>query len=287
MGDKVTILLLATNQLELACPRFGDEHREIENSIKRGSFRDSFQTISKPGVRASDLAPYLLENNPHIVHLSAQGSAAEGIILEDDAGNARPMRADELAGILKILKGKIRFVFLNVCYSKAHAETISHHVVDYAIGMNGTIDDDPAVTFAASFYEMLAFGKSVKDAFEVARRVPGSDAPILFIRDGVNHREPLAGVAERGQKSINDGETAAFISTPGWYRRLGRVRAAVILAIMLVVVVLSLWLGFGRSNGTREVLDAVKHSKQEKPGDQNDNQDKAGEHKLAIEPLER
>src|SRR4051794_13244979 len=116
MTDKIRITLLATNQLELAYVRLGDELREIENKIQGASHRDAFEPIAKPAVRVSDLGGYLLRHQPHILHFSGHGKPIEGIILEDASGNEKAVGMSELTLILGALKDNLRLVFFNVCY---------------------------------------------------------------------------------------------------------------------------------------------------------------------------
>ena len=64
--------------------------------------------------------------------------------------------------------------------------------VDCAIGMKRAIEDKAAITFAASLYRALGFGRSVKEAFDQAvahLAMEGSsnqDNPELFARDGID-----------------------------------------------------------------------------------------------------
>ena len=64
------------------------------------------------------------------------------------------------------LKDNIRCVVLNACFSKAQAEAISKHI-DCVIGMSKAIKDNSAVSFAASFYQALAFGRNIQEAFDL------------------------------------------------------------------------------------------------------------------------
>lgn len=218
MIQTIRILLLATNQLDLAYVRLGDEQREIQQQIQRGRFRDSFNLTAYSAVRVSDLGTYLLEYEPHIVHFSGHGTDEEGMILEDETREIRPLRVDELTGLVRALKDNISMVFLNVCHSRPHAEAVSR-VVDYAIGMDGTIDDTPALAFAGSFYHTLAFGRSVKEAFDVAKALAGSDAPMLFIREGVDPVEPFVQAAE--VRKLKSTLTSLIDGTASEAERLG------------------------------------------------------------------
>jgi hypothetical protein len=198
MTNETKTLLLATTQFDLVYLRLDEEVREIEEKIQPGSFRDSFDLIQRSAVRVSDLGTLLLKHRPRIVHFSGHGIASEGISFEDDTGNIKLLGVDELAGILRLFKNDIRITFLNVCDSKPHAEAIAHDI-DYVIGMDGEIRDKSAIVFAASFYQALAFGLPVKEAFEMAkeqlniRGLEGSGVPVLLVRQGVDASQPFLG----------------------------------------------------------------------------------------------
>ncbi len=55
---------------------------------------------------------------------------------------------------------------LNACYSHAQATGIAEQI-DVVIGTSSKLTDDTAVTFAASFYQALAYGRSIQTAFEL------------------------------------------------------------------------------------------------------------------------
>jgi NB-ARC domain len=199
MTDKITLLILGTNQYDVRYARVGDELREIEDRILTGPLRDSFEPIVKPAVRLSDLGAFLPRYKPHIVHLCGHGGESQGIILEDNFRKKKPVGVEQLTGILGSLKGNIRLVFFSVCHSKPYAESITE-IIDYAIGMDGVIDDEPGLAFAGAFYQALAFGDSVKDAFDVAVDVAGltgSKLPVLKVREGVDPSKPFLSRREK------------------------------------------------------------------------------------------
>lgn len=190
MTDKIKVLALATNQLDLAYVRLGDELREIENKAQMGPFGHSFEFNLKSAVRASDLDMALLKHKPHIAHFTGHGKPEQKIILEDDAGQIKHVGIAELTGIVRTLKDNLRIVFFNVCYSKPFAEAMVQEI-DYAIGMEGAIEDDAAIKFAAAFYQTLAFGRSVQEAFDLAKHLAKSKEPELLVRQGVDATQPF------------------------------------------------------------------------------------------------
>jgi hypothetical protein len=57
-------------------------------------------------------------------------------------------------------------VVLNACFSEAQAEAIAKHI-DCVVGMSKTIKDRSAISFAASFYQALAYGRTVQEAYDL------------------------------------------------------------------------------------------------------------------------
>lgn len=196
MRKKIKIIFMASNPVDTSALRLGQEVREIDAKIEVGSARDAFELVQQHALRTSDLQHVLLRHKPHIVHFSGHGSETEEIMLEDATGRSKLVSQQALASLFSILKDNVRIVVLNACFSKGQAEAISN-VIDYTIGNNKRVGDEAAITFAAAFYRALAFGRSVEEAFALARleldlvKMPGSDAPELFVREGVDPTEPF------------------------------------------------------------------------------------------------
>ncbi len=196
MRDKIKVIFLASNPVDTTALRLGEEVREIDEKIEVGSARDAFELVQQHALRPSDLQHVLLRHRPHIVHFSGHGSETDEIILEDEAGMRQLVSQQALTSLFQILKDNVRIVFLNACFSKPQAEAISG-VIDYTVGNSRRVGDKAAIPFAAAFYRALAFGRSVEEAFALARleldllKIPGSDIPELFVREGVDRTEPF------------------------------------------------------------------------------------------------
>ncbi|MGA9768038.1 MAG: NB-ARC domain-containing protein [Blastocatellia bacterium] len=196
MTDQITVLLLATNNLEMAYVRLDEELREIDEKIQVAPFHNSFEFVSRATTKVSELPTLLLRYKPHIVHFSGHGRPSGEIILEDDFGQRRPIGDSELTGILGAIKDNIRLAVFHVCYSKTYAEA-ARAIFDYAIGMDGVMERESAIAFAGAFYRTLAFGRSVKEAFATAREhlnilgLTGAEVPVLLYGENVNDSEPF------------------------------------------------------------------------------------------------
>jgi hypothetical protein len=107
--------------------------------------------------------------------------------LLDKNSNPKPVSKAALVSLFRTLKDNIRVVLLNACFSRPQAEAITGEI-DCAIGMMRAIGDDAAITFAASFYRAIGFGRSVKEAFDqgkTALQLEGTaeeQTPVLMMR---------------------------------------------------------------------------------------------------------
>lgn len=194
MLNKIKLLFLAANPVEVPHLRLGQEIREIEEKILSAPHARSFEVISKFAVRPQDLVTSLMRHRPNIVHFSGHARANE-IILEDDDGNMRPVSKEQLESIFSVFNNTIRLVMLNACYSEAQLAGFSR-IIDYAVGTSSVLGDQAAIEFAACFYQSLAFAHSIPEAFELAKcqvSISHTESEIfaLHIREGVNSSEPF------------------------------------------------------------------------------------------------
>ncbi len=225
--ETIKVLLFAASPRGTAPLDLSREFREIDEEVRRGAFRDAVELILVPGARPVDLLRKLNENRPQIVHFSSHGNPDE-LVLEsgDDVADAvdlggpslrssderdmkriRPEAADSgdagqgppqvvsKSALVRVLRscdeGNLRLVVLNACDTRSQAELLTE-VVECVVSMNRAISDKAAIKFAASFYGALAFGRSVKNAFDqgVARLsaegIAEAETPELVVRAGVD-----------------------------------------------------------------------------------------------------
>lgn len=188
---KPTILFLASSPDDQAPIRLDEEMRAIEQKINGSEHRNAFELESKCATRPDDLIQHLNAYRPTVVHFSGHGGEAGELVLMDEARRSKPVAPSALKALFSTLKGNIRLVVLNACYSKTQAVAIAD-VIDCVIGMNDEIGDTAAIKFAASFYRAVCFGCSVREAFEQGRvslmleGIPEESTPELIVRKGVN-----------------------------------------------------------------------------------------------------
>lgn len=219
--SKIKILFLGANPSDTTRLALGHELREITQRLRAARQGERFEIVQEWAVRVSDLQAALLLHEPQIVHFSGHGgsnvhkhsphssgltremlpeedtdgASSDGeILVEDDAGRAKPIPASALAQLFGLVGG-IRCVVLNACHSASQADAICQHV-EAVIGMRRSIHDTAAIHFAWAFYQGLGFGKPIPIAFELGKNqlqlygFSDEDVPLLRIRETPNQRPP-------------------------------------------------------------------------------------------------
>lgn len=187
-APKRTILILASSPIDQARLRLDKEAREIDEGLRRSQKREQFTLEQKWAVRPDDLRRALLDFHPQIVHFCGHGSGDNGLVLENDTGEAQFVPTNALATLFKLFSRRgVECVVLNACYAEVQAEAISQHI-NYVVGMSHKISDRAAVKFAVGFYDALGAGWSYKDAFDMGcsaialEGIPEELTPVLKTR---------------------------------------------------------------------------------------------------------
>jgi FOG: WD40 repeat len=162
-----TILILAANPTNTSRLRLEEEIREIDEGLRRANQRHQYKLEQKLAVRSRDFYRAILDYQPQIVHFCGHGAGQDGIVLEDDTGKMVLLETKTLASMFKLFaKKSVECVILNACYSEVQAEAISQYV-DYVLGMKKAVGDKAAVAFSVAFYDALAAGYEVEEAYEL------------------------------------------------------------------------------------------------------------------------
>ncbi len=189
--QKITVLFLASNPLDLTQLRLDEEARSIANMIGQSKYRDAVNFESRWALQPMDLLQAINQFNPTVVHFSGHGSDNDEIAFQDQNGKMKLVTKEAIVQTMMASAEDIRLVFFNTCYSKNQAEAISEFV-DATIGMNTSIGDEAARVFSSQFYSSIGFGHSIGKAFQQARAlvmmegIPEENTPELFIKKGLN-----------------------------------------------------------------------------------------------------
>lgn len=182
MSNKTKILFFASNPEDMTQLALDEEIRAIKTKISASSYRDNLDLDSIWAARPDDLLQELNENKPTVVHFSGHGSSSGELLLLDDLRQSRKVSPASLKALFSTLKDNIKLVVLNACYSKMQADAIAE-VIDCVVGMNSEISDQASITFSASFYRAVGFGRSVKEAFEQGK--------VSLMLEGISEEEKI------------------------------------------------------------------------------------------------
>ena len=160
------ILFLTANPKDTGRLRLDQELRDIAEGLQRAQQRDHFTLEQRWAVRPRDIQRAMLDVNPQIVHFSGHGAGEQGLLFEDELGNAKLVDGAALAGLFELFADQIQCVVLNGCYSDVQAQAIAHHI-PYVIGMNQEIGDRAAIAFAVGFYDALGAGRPIEFAYKL------------------------------------------------------------------------------------------------------------------------
>jgi hypothetical protein len=199
----VKILFLAANPSGTHHLALDEEIRAIDAKIRGAEHRDRLTLLSHWAVRLDDLSGILLRHRPQVVQFSGHGAHTGAIILVGSNGQCKEVPPEGLAGLFRVLKENVRVVVLNACYSETQAKAIVKEI-DCAVGMSDPIDDDHAIAFAAEFYQALAYGRSVQDAFDLG--------VVRLVNEGVAKAKLLVKLHKR--KGVKPAEIVLVGDTP-------------------------------------------------------------------------
>jgi hypothetical protein len=196
MPNKIKILYLAANPIDTGHLQLQEEAREFETRIRQGLHREAFEVTHYLAVRPPDLLRGLQELQPHVLHFSGHGSFGNEIVFQADNGTSQPIPPNDLAELVQLFQANLKLVLLSCCFGRRQAKALND-VVDFTIGMENPISDSGAVSFSANFYQVLASGGSINQAFNAARLVTNMEGRKVFgtsdllIREGANPNEPF------------------------------------------------------------------------------------------------
>lgn len=195
-----------------------EDVRQIREKVRAAEHRDALEFDLRLAARPDDLLQALNETRPQVVHFSGHGES-EGLVLAGANGRGpHVVDAAALGQLFEVFRGDIRVVVLNACFSLPQAQAIAASV-GCAIGTRSAISDEAAITFGAAFYRAIAFGHSVKMAYDQARTAlalehfDDRECPELVARPDVDPARlvliPLPGI-----EAVERAAAAAVVPDP-------------------------------------------------------------------------
>jgi len=169
---------------------------------------------------------FLAKGGGRAVHVSCHGKPTY-LAFEDGWGQLQYMEASVLKGLISSGGSNLQFVFVSACdsweFGKIFADAGVPHVV-CCDKQTTLLDSGAAVKFTKALYQALAWGQTLKTAFELAQRElwvhPSFQASqfCLLPEDG-NHDVPIFSQDEPGAPPISHQDSAQLPSTTDFFVR--------------------------------------------------------------------
>jgi len=188
-NETIRILFLSANPSDQARIQTDKEHRIIKSEMERGRHRDSFEFL--PPQFAVTITELLraMNGKPNIIHFSGHGET-KGILIATENNKTQLVPVRALKRLFTPLKDITKIVLLNSCYSAEQAQIISEYGM-FVIGMNLSVEDEVAISFAKGLYNGLGEGKTIEAAY--------NDAMIVLEVENPDYAE-IVEVWENGKK---------------------------------------------------------------------------------------
>lgn len=159
-----TLLILQSNPTTTPQLRLDNEVRLIKERLRL--FDSSVIVKQHESLRPGDFTQLLMREPANLIHFCGHSTDQSELVVEDEWGNGLPLPVKALKDTFRLLRGSIRCVVLNSCYSRRQAKALKE-CIDCVVGTPNKISDAAATAFAGSFYQAIGFGKSVQEAFDL------------------------------------------------------------------------------------------------------------------------
>lgn len=164
-GPILKVLLLLAGPTDEARIRLEAEHREIRAILDHGQGRLIVEV--SPATRVGDIIPELLRCRPDVVHFAGHGGRNGELMVEDDDGTAVPVPIDALAEVFSA-SGELVCAVFNSCHTGHHG-SVALDAARFVVGATRPLPDRSAVAFSRGFYRALDGGRTIPEAFAVAK----------------------------------------------------------------------------------------------------------------------
>lgn len=210
MSSRLTIMMVAASPNDTTKLALEQEHVLLRNRMRQNVEAANCELLYEWAVRPRDLQLALKNNKPHVIHFAGHGNR-EGIWLEDDERKSQSLSKEMLAILLDAGRPELRLVVLNACSSVQQLDRL-REVVDFIIGTRAPVLDEVALSFTAHFYENVAVGDGVREAFLKAqgKLADGGGRQLaenyeLLVREGADENKSLLPPADDNEQIVKLG----------------------------------------------------------------------------------
>jgi hypothetical protein len=185
MTPQPVLLLAFSNDQDAYLSMIVEEQKAIKDSLLDYVDKNYLQLRDVQHASTEDVF-YLVNRYHNRVHLLHYGGHADGasLQLEKAVGIVQSANVKGIAGLLGTQQ-TLKLVFLNGCATQGQVKTLLDSGVGAVIATSVSIQDQQAQQFAAQFYQALATGSTLREAFLKAKAFleAGDQAPDILDLD--------------------------------------------------------------------------------------------------------
>ena len=112
----------------------------------------------------------LSKDDFNVVHYIGHGEKNGNLVLEDEVWEANLVKPQEFCAWFKGKSTELMLVVIECCYSYQVSKLLYEQgIAPFVVGIEGKIYDEAAFNFSKHFYQFLADGDGITDAFEKAK----------------------------------------------------------------------------------------------------------------------
>ncbi len=169
MAVQPVILLAFSNNKDAYLPMIVQEQKAINKALLDFADKNYFQLRELQHASTEEVFYLINRYNQRVAILHYGGHAnGQSLQLESEVGVVQTANVKGIAALLGTQK-QLKLVFLNGCASRGQVKALLEHGVPSVIATRVAIDDNEAQLFASQFYEALAAGSNIREAFQKAK----------------------------------------------------------------------------------------------------------------------
>jgi len=149
----------------------GSEAEALRNTLRSHATGTDpkWELVERPSATAAQIVDVFRMYKDRIALFHYAGHADDyKLLLETAQGGTFTAEASDLAAVLQRQNG-LHLVFLNACSTRAQVNELRNAGVKVVVATSKAVDDELATRFATQFYQSLADGNGIGDAFAAAQ----------------------------------------------------------------------------------------------------------------------
>jgi hypothetical protein len=159
-----SVLFLPSNPDASSRSRLDTELKQIREQLYSRSSEQSLILNQSVADTVGELIQTFQQYHPQIVHFSGSRTSNIETPFTGDGERINLASPQSLVSLFSEFPNQISCVILSGVYTKIQAKAISEHV-PFLIEISHELSDREIIAFGIGFYQAIAYGKTIEDAF--------------------------------------------------------------------------------------------------------------------------